>query len=54
MKILGKLTANECVTDSFTIRAVSQDDFEDVQVPDKPIQGALTSANTNTSGTLVK
>jgi cytochrome c oxidase assembly factor 3 len=42
------------LSDSFTIRAVSQDDFEDVQVPDKPTQAPSAGASTITSGPSVK
>jgi len=31
---------------SFTIRAVSQDDFEDVKVPDAPVQSPQPGAST--------
>jgi cytochrome c oxidase assembly factor 3 len=39
--------------DAFTIRAVSQDEFEDVQVPDAP-QPPRAGANTVTTGAVVK
>jgi len=39
---------------SFTISAVSQDDFEDVKVPDKPIQAPSAGASTITNGPSVK
>jgi hypothetical protein len=38
-------------SDTFTIKAVSQDEFEDVKVPDAPIQ---TGVSTITSGPVVK
>lgn len=34
------------LADSFTIRAVAQDDFEDVQVPDAPAQSPTAGAST--------
>ena len=42
------------ILDAFTIRAVSQDDFEDVQIPDAPQQSPRAGANTITSGPVVK
>jgi hypothetical protein len=50
----AEVVANTCLSDSFTIRAVSQDDFEDVQVPDKPTQAPSAGASTITSGPSVK
>ncbi|PQE07077.1 Cytochrome oxidase assembly 3 mitochondrial protein [Rutstroemia sp. NJR-2017a BBW] len=35
---------------AFTLRAVSQDDFEDVQVPDAAVQTPRAGAGTNTNG----
>ncbi|KAM3074831.1 hypothetical protein ACMFMG_008244 [Clarireedia jacksonii] len=35
---------------AFTLRAVAQDDFEDVQVPDTPVQTPRAGASTNTNG----
>jgi cytochrome c oxidase assembly factor 3 len=40
--------------DAFTIRAVSQDDFEDVKVPEDRTQSPLAGASTITSGPTVK
>lgn len=31
-----------CCIDAFTIKAVAQDDFSDVQIPDAPAQAAHT------------
>jgi cytochrome c oxidase assembly factor 3 len=45
---------NDLLPDSFTIKAVSQDDFEDVQVPDKPTQSSSAGASTITSAPAVK
>lgn len=38
----------DIVADAFTIRAVSQDEFEDVQVPDAPAQTPRAEASTFT------
>jgi len=40
--------------DAFTIRAVAQDEFEDVQVPDAPTQAPRAGAGTVPSGPLVR
>jgi hypothetical protein len=40
--------------DSFTIKAVSQDEFEDVKVPDAVQQSASAGASTRTNGPVVK
>lgn len=37
-------------SDAFTIRAVAQDEFEDVQVPQVPIQTPRAGASTVTNG----
>lgn len=39
---------------AFTIRAVAQDEFEDVKVPDVPTQLPRAGTNTVTSGQSVK
>jgi cytochrome c oxidase assembly factor 3 len=49
-----QIVAENYSIDSFTIKAVSQDDFEDVQVPDKPIQSPSAGAGIITNGPLVK
>jgi hypothetical protein len=41
-------------SDAFTIRAVAQDEFEDVQVPDVPVQTPRAGANTVTNGPVVR
>jgi len=46
--------ADFAISDAFTIRAVSQDDFEDVQVPDAPAQSHRPGASTITSGPAMK
>jgi len=38
---------------AFTIRAVAQDEFEDVQVPDMPRQSPQPGASTITNGPIV-
>jgi len=39
---------------AFTIKAVAQDDFEDVQVPDAPTQSPRAGASTTTNGPVMK
>lgn len=46
--------ANCSIVDSFTIKAVSQDDFEDVQVPDAPAQSPQPRASTIASAAAMK
>ena len=42
------------IPDAFTIKAVSQDDFEDVKVPDAPQQSPRAGAGTMSTGPVLK
>ncbi len=46
--------ADGVLSDWFTIRAVSQDDFEDVKVPDAPAQSPQPGASTIVSAVAAK
>ncbi|TAQ83637.1 hypothetical protein B7494_g8041 [Chlorociboria aeruginascens] len=39
---------------AYTIHAVSQDEFEDVRVPDAPVQSPPAGASTTTNGPVTK
>jgi len=39
---------------AFTIRAVAQDEFEDVRVPDEPVQAPRAGASTNINGPVIR
>ncbi len=40
--------------DAFTIRAVAQDEFDDVKVPDEPAQAPRAGVSTNVNGPLIR